>query len=443
MGKIIRFRGADGTNRTAHLDLVQLRHAAGLDRDQHIATLRQECGWRFPASMYLAWEAGTSPPRRVLDVARRLAGEPALDGREAGTGVNRRDFLRSSSLLGLAGTAASVGWTTSRGLDSDALDRLSHVLDHPCRVDSECLQQLERATILLQRQEGESRSEALLGSVKGHLAEVMQLIRLGSMGTQVHEALWTIAGETAGTAGWLTWQCDDKAAATAWFEFGLEAASNAHNRALGAYLVGCLATQPHYREDPGVRLQHLTGGPHGFNQLDAAPSTRAWLATMEAEAHALMGRARDAAQALDRAHAILNQAGDFAKNGRPMVLSSHGAFFSHDYLAAEEGVVRAKLGDNAAAISILVPLLRSIEPHRRKNWYWLYPMLASAHLHQDNVEDACQLALESLRGSMAMNVATNLPLISGVRKQLDAHAGHPAVRELDHAIREARDVAGW
>jgi hypothetical protein len=177
--------------------------------------------------------------------------------------------------------------------------------------------------------------------------------------------------------------------------------------------------------------------------MDAAPPTRAWLAVIEAEAHALLGRGRDAYQALDRARAIMSREADLAKGGRPAVLSSQGPFFSNDYLTAEEGVIRAHLGQHAEAASILAPLLDSVAPERRKNWYWLYPMLAGACIHLGDVDLACGLATEALQGSMRMGVATNLPLVSGVRHQLEVHQHDPAVQELDEAIRQATQEGGW
>jgi hypothetical protein len=350
--------------------------------------------------------------------------------------VKRRTFLRGAGVGALGLLVGQVG-------GGRLAEQVSYVLRHPSRVDRECLQQLERTTILLQWQEGESRPEALMGSVAGHLAELLRLLKLGSLGTQTRARLWSLAGETAGAGGWLIWQSDNKEAAAAWFEFGLHAATEAGDHALGAYLVGCLSTQPTYRENPALRLQQLTGGPRGFHQLAAAPPTRAWLAVIEAEAHALLGRGRDAYQALDRARTTISRDGDVPRDRRPKVLSSLGPFFNHDYLTAEEGVVRAHLGEQAEAAAILAPLLDSVAPERRKNWYWLYPMLAGACIHLGDVDRACGLAAEALQGSMKMGVTTNLPLVSGVRRQLEVHRRDPAVQALDEAIRLARQEDGW
>jgi hypothetical protein len=88
---------------------------------------------------------------------------------------------------------------------------------------------------------------------------------------------------------------EDRRAAAAYFRAGIEAAQEADDRALGAYLVGSSCVQPAYRERPVARLRRLQGQTFGFQTFDANPSTRAWLITLEAEAHALAGNERGGA----------------------------------------------------------------------------------------------------------------------------------------------------
>jgi hypothetical protein len=358
-------------------------------------------------------------------LARDGTGASVMDGNRGRT--DRRNLLRSGALLGLTGITSVLD-----------RERLSFALDRPSRVDAECLQQMERTTVFLQKLEGESRRDVLLGPVHGHLLQVMELLR-GSLAPETRRRLCSIAGETAGVAGWLTWQADNEDVSSSWFQFAIDAASEAGNRTLGAYLVGCLATQPHYRESPGLRLQRLASRQSGFTQAAAAPATRAWLATMEAEAHALMGRAGDAFDGLRRAEHIMAGA-DAGRAARPSIPSSFGVFFNATYLAAEEAVVRVKLGHHQEAVDILEPLLSGLDPDRRKNWYWLYPMLASSYIKMGNVTSACRFALETVRGTAKMQVATNLPLVLKVRAELDPFRMESGVQQLDDAIDEAREA---
>jgi hypothetical protein len=89
--------------------------------------------------------------------------------------------------------------------------------------------------------------------------------------------LCSIAGETAALAGWLAWDLEDRPAAAGYFRVGLDAAKEADDRALGAYLVGSSCVQPAYRERPFARLRRLEGRTFGFARADASPRPgRGW-----------------------------------------------------------------------------------------------------------------------------------------------------------------------
>jgi hypothetical protein len=124
---------------------------------------------------------------------------------------------------------------------------------------------------------------ALLGPVVGHLNTVAALLQ-GPTRPSLRRQLCSIAGETAGLAGWLTFDLEDRRAAGAYFRAGIQAAQEADDKALGAYLVGSSCVQPAYRERPYARLRRLEGRTHGFTRGDANPTTQAWLVTLEAEA---------------------------------------------------------------------------------------------------------------------------------------------------------------
>lgn len=100
------------------------------------------------------------------------------------------------------------------------------------------------------------------------------------------------------------WDTANMAASTKYFRTALEAANEAGDTALGAYLVGSAACQPSHSERPDRRLELLTGRAFGFTPADGTPTTRSWLATLEAEAYSLAGdeaRCRKALAAADGA----------------------------------------------------------------------------------------------------------------------------------------------
>jgi hypothetical protein len=160
--------------------------------------------------------------------------------------------------------------------------------------------------------------------------------------------LCSIAGETAALAGWLAFDIEDRPAAAGYFRVGIDAAKEANDRALGAYLVGSSCVQPAYRERPYARLRRLEGRTYGFARSDASPSTRAWLATLEAEAHALAGDTSKCLRVFDEAEAAMSRAGGEDEWRRPRL-----AFFDPDRLAGERGVALARLGQPDAAQEVL------------------------------------------------------------------------------------------
>jgi hypothetical protein len=223
--------------------------------------------------------------------------------------MQRRAFLQNIGVTaGFAVTSVAV----------QPWERLAAALRQPSRLDREIVAELEHVTVTLEGLESQVSPKALLGPVVGHLDTVASLLK-GSPRPSLRQQLGSIAGETAGLAGWLTWDLEDRKAAGAYFHTGIQAAQEADDRALGAYLVGSSCVQPAYRERPHARLRRLDGTTHGFTRADATPSTQAWLVTLEAEAHALAGDEPATLRAMDEADAIMSRRADEPSARRPRV----------------------------------------------------------------------------------------------------------------------------
>ena len=148
---------------------------------------------------------------------------------------------------------------------------LSAALRQPGRLDREIVSELEHVTVTLEGLESQVSPKALLGPVVGHLDTVASLLK-GSPRPSLRQQLCSIAGETAGLAGWLTWDLEDRKAAGAYFRTGIQA--------LGRPTTGrwCL---------PGRQLVRPAGlpratagqapyskGTHGFARADATPAPK-------------------------------------------------------------------------------------------------------------------------------------------------------------------------
>jgi tetratricopeptide (TPR) repeat protein len=379
-------------------------------------------------STFGKWERGIHQPRGVhrellcllYDATAEELGLFQAAGIEATLedDMNRRMFLQ--------GLGAVTGLVTSSALEP--WQRLTAALRQPSRVDRQTVAELERVTAGLEGLEPQVSPRALLGAVMGHLNTVAALLQ-GSLGLTMRRQLASVAGETAGLAGWLAWDLEDRRAAGAYFRAGIEAAQEAEDRPLGAYLVGSSCVQPAYRERPHARLRRLQGRTHGFTTADANPTTRAWLVTLEAEAHALAGNEAASLQALDQAETIIGRAGEEDAARRP-----RAAFFTDAYLVGERGVALARLGQSADAQRVLEAALGSLDPEMVKTRPRLLSALATAHVREGNVDEACRIGADALALADRQQVTTNLQDVRRLRLDLEPWRDTQAVRELDEQL---------
>jgi tetratricopeptide (TPR) repeat protein len=410
--------------------LQQQRHERNWSWRRLARELRQRAdkrGWRLPSDddlirMMRRWERGEHKPgERYRELLAEVYDDSAPDGLQPESildDMQRRPFLRGlGAFIGLAAASAFI----------EPWERLSHALRHPSRVDRATVSSLASLTVMLESRESQENPRALLGPVEGHLGNVATLLA-GS--PSLRPQLCSIAGETAALAGWLAFDIEDRPAAAGYFRVGIEAAKEANDRALGAYLVGSSCVQPAYRERPYARLRRLEGRTFGFARSDASPSTRAWLATLEAEAHALAGDTSKCLRVFDEAEAAMSRAGGEDESSRPRL-----AFFDPDRLAGERGVALARLGQPDAAQDVLASALASLDPSVVKTRPRLLAALATAHVQQGDVDRACELGAEALGIAAQQEVQPNLQDVRKLRLDLEPWRNSQAVKDLDEQLR--------
>jgi Helix-turn-helix domain len=338
---------------------------------------------------------------------------------------NRRAFLHDATIM--AGTAAAGASLADRG--DEPWQRLTAALRGTIRVDSTTVTNLERLTVGLERLESQMSPNALVGAVIGHLDSISQLLH-APMTLSLWQRLCSIAAETSALAGWLTWDLNTPAAAQAYFRTGLDAADDAGDRAVGAYLVGGLCVQPSYREQPLIRLNGLNGNGIRYSESDASPATRSWMACLVAEAHVMLGDERAALAELDRAEAMLQQAdGDDPGHWRPRV-----TFFDQARLLGERGVALARLGRAEPAREVLTLAMTSLDPTMTKIRPRLLVELASSAIQTGEVDTACQHARQALAMAVDLQVEPNLQDVYRIRRDLQPWADTASVRDLDRRL---------
>jgi transcriptional regulator with XRE-family HTH domain len=423
--------------------------AAGLYR---VASATGETDLGVDATMVSRWERGTRRPRpryvrllcQLFDLPAEQLGlvqgadlelVPLLPGdRLEGSEVERRDFLHGvASLFGMASLSPVVR-ASAPGLEPMTLEsweRLERALNQPGRVDRETVDHLERMTHALESLEPTLVSaRALLGPATGHLDAISMLLQ-ASPPSHLRSRLCALAGETACLVGWLRGNLDDPDGAAACFRIGLRAATEANDRALGAYLVGSAACRYPSREDPQATIRMLTGTASPFAQVAATPATRAWLAAKEADAWAKLGRESECLRALDRAAEIVDRlGGDDPAARRPLF-----SLISPTWMEGERGATLTKLGQDEMARDILHPVVASLGATNDSNRLWLLAALASAHIGLDEPEEASRLARTALIGAARRHQVPVIHLVVGLRDRLHPHRRNLAVQELDEQLR--------
>jgi tetratricopeptide (TPR) repeat protein len=336
--------------------------------------------------------------------------------------MQRRAFLQGLGVL--------TGFAVASSFAYEPWERLSAALAQPRRLDDTAMRDLEAVTASLESQYATVAPVTLTGAVQGHLATLTQLLD-GHPPVQLQTRLYSLAGEVAGLAGWLSADMGQHDRALIYFDNGIKAAQEAKDQALGAYLLGSVTTLPAFREhSPQATIHVLREETRGFRAHDATPATRAWLASLDAEASAMLGDASGALNALEHSEAAIEATED-TDGVRPIV-----SFFDRARLAGEQGLcyVRLRRFDDAkTAFQTGLAQLDASSKIRAR----LLTGLATVHVRQGEIEQACRIAGEALRIATRTRTALSLQQVYDVRRQLERWQDSRPVRELDEQLRLA------
>jgi len=375
------------------------------------------------------WERGERRPRpRTVQALCHLFGRTpfelglAQDDLEQ-PDVIRREFLRlGGALVG----AAAIGLPEAL----EPWERLEAALRQPSRTDVETVRHLEQLTVTFESLDAHASPRTLVRPVAGHLGTITSLLE-GTPRSAMRRELLSLAAESAGLLAWLSWDLGaaSREQARAYVRTALEAAREAGDSALGAYLAGTASVVEHPKDEADGRLRFLEAKPFGFALDDATPSTRAWLAGLGAEANAILGRSSAAMRALERAREAWDRSPGDVADSRP-----RAAFFDAARLAGEQGICLARLRRSTEAQAVLNSALAALDPSQEKSRHRLLIALGVAHIDQGNVEEACRLGAEALASALRMAVHPNLLDVIGFRRQLESWRDTLPVKDLDEKL---------
>ncbi len=371
--------------------------------------------------MVSRWENGKSEPaaryRRLIELTFARTLDPDTDSPE--DGMLRREFLRhTAGITGLAVVSAAA----------EPWEQLTSALSSRNRVDRGTVDHLDSMTASFAQMYQTMAPGLLVAPVAAHLRTLIQLLKTGSPTEALRRRITSLAAETSILLGWMSHDQSDNEAAHNYYRSALTAAAEAEDGPLGAYAIGSASVLPAWRSSPTDSIHLLTEAEvHGFRVNDASPTTRAWIYSLEAEARTRANDEASAFAALDSADRVL-EIDDHANGGAPRI-----SFFDHNRLLGERGVTAIRFNRAADGRTALEHVLSEIAPEQKIRSR-LLTSLAKAHIRHGNIDEAAEIALQSLDVALQTDTASSYDDIVRLRPELDNWAHTKTVQRLDSAL---------
>jgi transcriptional regulator with XRE-family HTH domain len=370
-------------------------------------------------------ERGGSGTRNV-ETLRRLGDElgiaPALLGiaelpspnRSSEPPVNRRELL--------FGAAAAVF--------------ASAVLPGTVLAEDESAAAVHVITTAQRRLDGTTPSSELTEPVLAHLRMATRL--RGQVWNPISAKAMTAAvSEVAGLAGWLHWDMNDLGSARRYYRLAVEHAQRAQDSLLSAYMLGSLASFVVHEGDANEGLALIR---HAATvSTEQRPATAdAWLAALQAVAHATAGDDVQTWRTLDRAEAAVERIALEQQPPWPWIFPFDAQKIANHRLTC---AVRLRRPDVAyVAVDKLSSLVAC--GHRKQTALVLLD-LACAHTQAQEVDQALRVATTAIDLAAQTPSERVLNRARQFRRTVPAQAPQRLLHDFDERLRaaNARDKA--
>lgn len=383
-------------------------------------------------------EKNSLPPSSQLPLAQ-LPGLPEAIARGVVLAVqelegqhmekSRRNFLQ---MLGLTSTAMITptppvqGTASPESTVTPLWERLIKALESSSLIDEETLLQVEASTRdcwrILPNVLG-AFSPHLLHHAQQQLEVVTELLESAPpQATRIRLA--AVAGEFAQIVGEILFDLKENEKAERYYNVAIAAAQAAEDDLMHAIALGRKSFVPIYEQNPQAALP-LLHQAHRLTTCNAPLITRAWLEAVEAEALANMHDETACCKALDRSERYLSLA-------VPAEVSIPR--FSYSTLLGYKGVCALRLKQPQRAQDVLNESLTIIEPHRVRHKAIVLIDLATAHVLQREVDEACHYASRALILVAELKSSRVFQRILNLRRQMEPWKTTKVVKLLDEQI---------
>jgi transcriptional regulator with XRE-family HTH domain len=322
--------------------------------------------------------------------------------------MNRRELL--------LGAAAAAVFTSA-------------VLPGTVLAEDESAAVVHAITTAQRRLDGTTPSSELAEPALAHLRMATR------MQSQIWDPLSTKAmaaavSEVAGLAGWLHWDMHDLGSARRYYRLAVEYSRRAEESLLTMYMLGSLASFVVHKGEASEGLALIRHAAKTSTEQSPATAS-AWLAAMEAVAHATSGDDVQTWRALDRAEAAVERIAMEQKPPWPWVFP-----FDARKIASHRLTCAVRLRRPDVAYTAVKNLSMVAAGHRKQGALVLLD-LASAHVQTRELDQALRMATTAVDLAAQTQSERVLSRARQFRRTVPAHTPHRALREFDERLRTA------
>jgi transcriptional regulator with XRE-family HTH domain len=303
------------------------------------------------------------------------------------------------------------------------------------RVGADVLELAERAGGELDALFAELPPAALASELGRQLDHLLGWLR-DPQPVAVRQRLCGLVGRLAGLRGWMSFDTSRLDAAEAWFAAGLSAAREADDHDLAGWLLGARSLIPIDRQDYGAAHGLLAEAQ--ATAANASPTTRAWIAALDARALAGLGD--------HKGFTLARQQVDQQLPRTCLTEQRHGMDFAGEVLDVTyyEGLSHLLLNEPEHAGGSFRSALDNLPSARVKARSVLLLSVALAGAQGRQVDQAAAHASEALTLASDQPIERVWERATAVRRMLGPGDGTRAVHALDDhmaAFRAALDRA--
>ncbi|WP_327722158.1 XRE family transcriptional regulator [Streptomyces sp. NBC_00490] len=324
---------------------------------------------------------------------------------------SRRTFLTAISGTALVTLASTWASTDIQALTGESLHDTKAVGE-----DLVALLEDTSARLTVQATEQRQHTAPLIDAL---LTTVTDLIDGSRYSQPVKVRLHALAASLSQTVGWHRFDHGLHDEASQYWIAGLHSAHTGGDRDMGAALLGDLAYQASWRDDPptaaGILERALSGTRH--------PAAQSLLQLRLARALAAQGERRATLRALGAAEHLLDVS---SRDPVP----AWCAWMSQADLAVDSGQALLDLGDTRRAHELIRQGQNLLPTSRAKTHGVFLTYQARSHLNLEEPEPAAAAALEALQVAHRIGAPRCVELVQGLIPRFEAHAGVEGVPEL-------------